>query len=83
MMLRKINTLLILIAVFVLTGCGIYSFTGASIPAEAKTVSIQYFPNNANLVNQLLFNILPVYYRLIEDVLAQLVADGAHEVILD
>ena len=41
-------------AAFVLTGCGIYSFTGASIPAEAKTVSVQRFPNNANLVNPLL-----------------------------
>ena len=53
-MLKKINTLLILIAAFVLTGCSIYSFTGASIPAEAKTVSVQYFPNNANLVNPML-----------------------------
>ncbi len=34
-----------------LSGCGIYSFTGASIPAEAKTVSVQYFPNQAQLVN--------------------------------
>jgi len=56
--LKKVNTLIILIAVFVLTGCGIYSFTGASIPAEAKTVSIQHFPNNANLVNPLLSDIL-------------------------
>ncbi|PLX11347.1 MAG: hypothetical protein C0598_08390 [Marinilabiliales bacterium] len=31
-------------------GCGVYSFTGASIPAEAKTVSVQYFPNKAQLV---------------------------------
>ena len=43
---------------FVLTSCGIYSFTGASIPAEAKTVSIQHFPNNANLVNPLLSDII-------------------------
>ena len=35
-------------------GCGVYSFTGASIPAEARTVSIQYFPNNALIVNPLL-----------------------------
>lgn len=49
-----VNTLLILMVAFLLTGCGIYSFTGASIPAEAKTVSIQYFPNNANLVNPIL-----------------------------
>ncbi len=26
-----------------------YSVTGASIPPEAKTVSVQYFPNNASL----------------------------------
>lgn len=31
-------------------GCGVYSFTGASIPPEAKTVSIQYFPNRSILV---------------------------------
>jgi hypothetical protein len=39
-------------------GCGVYSFTGASIPPEAKTVSIQYFPNNAMLVEPLLSNTL-------------------------
>ena len=37
-------------------GCGVYSFTGASIPAEAKTVSVDYFPNHAQLVNPLLSN---------------------------
>ncbi len=32
-------------------GCTIsYSFTGASIPTQAKTVSIAYFPNNAPMV---------------------------------
>ena len=50
------------IAVLVLTlamlchSCGIYSFSGASIPAEAKTVSVDYFPNHAQLVNPLLSN---------------------------
>lgn len=34
--------------------CGIYSFSGASIPAEAKTISVDYFPNHAQLVNPLL-----------------------------
>jgi hypothetical protein len=33
-----------------LAGCGVYSFTGASIPAEAKTISIVYFVNNAQYV---------------------------------
>jgi hypothetical protein len=41
---------------FVCHGCGIYSFTGASIPPEAKTVSVAYFPNHAQLVNPLLSN---------------------------
>ena len=57
-MIKKVNTLLILIAALVLTSCGIYSFTGASIPAEAKTVSVQHFPNNANLVNPMLSDII-------------------------
>ena len=47
---------LVLALAFVCQGCGIYSFSGASIPAEAKTVSVQYFPNHAQLVNPLLSN---------------------------
>lgn len=56
--MKKIHTLLILIVAFVLTGCGVYSFTGASVPPEAKTVSVQYFPNNANLVYPMLSSML-------------------------
>ncbi len=33
-----------------LGGCGVYSFTGASISAETKTISVQRFPNNAMTV---------------------------------
>jgi hypothetical protein len=33
-----------------LNGCGVYSFTGASTPPEAKTVSVLLFPNKAELV---------------------------------
>ena len=43
--------LLIFIALFMLTdGCGIYSFTGASISPGVKTISVKYFPNNSTLV---------------------------------
>jgi len=49
----KIAVLVMALA-FVCHGCGIYSFSGASIPAEAKTVSVDYFPNHAQLVNPLL-----------------------------
>lgn len=41
---------------FVCTGCGVYSFSGASIPAEAKTISVAYFPNHAQLINPMLSN---------------------------
>ncbi len=51
----KIAVLVMALA-FICHGCGIYSFTGASIPAEAKTVSVAYFPNHAQLVNPLLSN---------------------------
>jgi len=44
--------ILVFLVLGVLVGsCGVYSFTGASIPPEAKTISIQYFANNAPLVN--------------------------------
>ncbi len=41
--------LLLLLAVAI-SGCKGYSFTGASVPPEAKTVSIVLFPNKAELV---------------------------------
>ena len=39
-----------LIIILFLGGCGIYSFSGASIPAEAKTIYISYFENKAALI---------------------------------
>ncbi len=44
-----------------LAGCGFqvkYSFTGASIPPEAKTFSVAYFPNNAAMVSPILSSTL-------------------------
>jgi hypothetical protein len=49
---------------FLLPGCGIYSFTGASIPPEAKTISVDYFPNKAQLVEPLLS---PVFTNTLRD----------------
>jgi len=37
-----------------MTSCGVYSFTGASIPPEAKTISVLYFPNKASMVQPML-----------------------------
>ncbi len=36
--------------VALMPSCGFYSFTGASIPAEARTISVAFFPNDAQLV---------------------------------
>lgn len=54
--LKTYNFLAVLLFVIMLCSCGVYSFSGASIPPEAKTVSVQYFPNHAQLVNPLLSN---------------------------
>jgi hypothetical protein len=52
-----LKTIILLIAIIGLTGCTVkYSFTGASIPTESKTVSIYDFPNLAPLVNPTLSN---------------------------
>lgn len=50
-MVRRVAICLTLAAtVAAMQSCGVYSFTGASIPPEAKTVSISLFPNKAELV---------------------------------
>ncbi|OFX72786.1 MAG: hypothetical protein A2X12_08600 [Bacteroidetes bacterium GWE2_29_8] len=47
-----------IIIIFSTSGCGVYSFTGASIPPELKTISIEYFNNMSSLVSPNLSNIL-------------------------
>jgi hypothetical protein len=47
-----------------ISGCGVYSFTGASIPPEAKTVSVQYFPNKAQLV---VATVSPIFTEKLQD----------------
>ena len=46
MKLKKYNWFLVY---FLLSGCGVYSFTGASISPDVKTISIQTFYNAAPL----------------------------------
>ncbi len=50
---KALRILLPIVMLATVTGCGIkikYSFTGASIPVEAKTISIATFQNRASLV---------------------------------
>ena len=48
--LTKTISLWIVVLLFLTQSCGVYSFSGASIPETMKTVSIKYFENNAPLV---------------------------------
>ncbi len=53
--------LLLSIAALLLCGCGVsikYSLSGASIPPDAKTFSVAYFPNNATMVSPILSSTL-------------------------
>lgn len=49
--MKKSCLYIVVLLALVCQGCGFYSFSGASIPAEAKTVSVQYFQNIAPLIN--------------------------------
>lgn len=49
----------VLLFVTALAGCKVtYSLSGASIPADAKTFSVAYFPNNAPMVAPILSSTL-------------------------
>lgn len=43
--------LLLALPIILLSGCGVYSFTGGSISAGMKTVSVLIFENTAPLIN--------------------------------
>ena len=44
------NLYYIYLFIMIVSGCSIYSFSGASIPEEANTVSIHYIENHADLI---------------------------------
>lgn len=49
-LISKSRVITITLSFLLFVGCKInYSFNGASIPIEAKTVSVQYFTNNTSL----------------------------------
>jgi len=47
--MKKSTTIAIILFLLIIQGCGVYSFTGGST-GDAKTIQIDYFPNNAPLV---------------------------------
>ena len=49
-MKRILNLIIAFITLMSLSGCGIYSFTGANIDASVKTFQVNYFQNNADII---------------------------------
>ncbi|MGB5362228.1 MAG: LptE family protein [Aureibaculum sp.] len=47
--MKKIASITIFVLILVIQSCGVYTFTGGST-GDAKTIQIDYFPNNAPLV---------------------------------
>jgi len=48
--MKKYTYLVLFVLVITIQSCGIYSFTGTNLHPDVKTVQIDYFPNNAILV---------------------------------
>ena len=48
--LNELRITLITLIAFLFAGCGIYSFSGASISPDIKSVTIDFFPNHAAIV---------------------------------
>ncbi len=52
MPLNRLYITILLLVTLLLQGCKVnYSFSGASLPPEVKTVSVDFFDNRASLVN--------------------------------
>jgi hypothetical protein len=48
--MKKNSYIILFLMIITAQSCGIYSFTGTNISPDVKTVQIDYFPNNAVLV---------------------------------
>jgi hypothetical protein len=48
--MKKIYSLLALMSLFMLSGCGVYNFTGTTGKIDAKTFQVNFFQNNADLI---------------------------------
>ena len=56
--MKFIKVFFLFVSSILFSSCVFYSFTGASIPEGAKTVSVKYFQNNASIVQPTLSGIL-------------------------
>ncbi len=60
--MKKVS-ILFLIVVLATQSCGIYSFTGTNISPDVKTIQIDYFPNEAILVEPSLSQVFTTQFR--------------------
>lgn len=58
--MKKFNLFFLFLSLMAFQGCGVYSFTGTNIHPDVKTVQVDYFPNNAVLVEPTLSTIFTV-----------------------
>jgi len=58
--MKKLNLALLFLSIITFQSCGIYSFTGTNLHPDVKTVQIDYFPNNAVLVEPTLSTLFTV-----------------------
>ena len=73
----SLNTLLVTGVFLLHSSCSVnYSFTGASISPKVKTVTIQYFPNQASLV-------VPTLSRALTDALRDYFTSQTNLVLVD
>jgi len=61
--MKKSSILFSLLALITIQSCGIYSFTGTNISPDVKSVQIDYFPNEAILVEPSLSQVFTTQLR--------------------
>jgi len=61
--MKKSSILFSLLVLITIQSCGIYSFTGTNINPDVKSVQIDYFPNEAILVEPSLSQVFTIQLR--------------------
>lgn len=56
--MNRVVPVLLIFALLLFSECGIYTFSGVSIPESTKTVTLNYFPNRARQVTPILEQVL-------------------------
>lgn len=75
--MKRREAIFLILSLLFISACKVnYSFTGASVSPNAKTISIHYFPNNASLV-------VPTLSRVFTDALRDYFTSQTNLVLVD